>query len=116
VRRGFWRLSAQAGRGSATSARPTAGVVVGNSSGALGRPMKPFSRLMKSFSAADEGGEKQGPFAPARRAQAYEGRIRKSSSSLPDLSSAVSQRGCFPRPAQVSPGCAGFLYFGATCG
>src|SRR5262245_23793029 len=40
------------------------------------------------------------------------GRIRKSSSFFPDLSSAVSQRGCFPRPAQVSAGWAGFLYFG----
>jgi hypothetical protein len=44
------------------------------------------------------------------------GRIRKSSSFFPDLSSAVSQRGCFPRPAQVSAGRAGFLYFGKTCG
>jgi hypothetical protein len=45
-----------------------------------------------------------------------DGRIRKSSSFFPDLSSAVSQRGCFPRPAQVSDGRAGFLYFGKTCG
>jgi hypothetical protein len=44
------------------------------------------------------------------------GWIRKSSSFFPDLSSAVSQRGCFPRPAQVSDGRAGFLYFGKTCG
>jgi hypothetical protein len=44
------------------------------------------------------------------------GRIRKSSSFFPDLSSAVSQRGCFPRPAQVSASRAGFLYFGKTCG
>src|SRR5205807_940776 len=42
--------------------------------------------------------------------------IRKSSSFFPDLSCAVSHRGCFPRPAQVSPGWAGFLYFGNTWG
>jgi hypothetical protein len=42
--------------------------------------------------------------------------IRKSSSFFPDLSSAVSQRGCFPRPDQVSNGRAGFLYFGKTRG
>jgi hypothetical protein len=42
--------------------------------------------------------------------------IRKSSSFFPDLSSADSQRGCFPRPDQVSDGRAGFLYFGKTCG
>jgi hypothetical protein len=42
--------------------------------------------------------------------------IRKSSSFFPDLSSAVSQRGCFPRPDQVSNGRAGFLYFGKTSG
>jgi hypothetical protein len=42
--------------------------------------------------------------------------IRKSSSFFPDLSSAVSQRGCLPRPDQVSDGWAGFLYFGKTCG
>jgi hypothetical protein len=42
--------------------------------------------------------------------------IRKSSSFFPDLSSADSQRGCFPRPDQVSEGRAGFLYFGKTCG
>jgi hypothetical protein len=35
---------------------------------------------------------------------------------LPDRSCAVSQRGCFPRPAQVSDGSAGFLYLGKTCG
>jgi hypothetical protein len=42
--------------------------------------------------------------------------IRKSSSFFPDLSCAVSQRGCFPRPAQVSDGRVGFLYFGKTWG
>ena len=52
--------------------------------------------------------------APPRRSD--DGRIRNSSSFFPDLSCAVSQRGCFPRPAQVSDGCAGFLYFGNTCG
>jgi len=40
--------------------------------------------------------------------------IRKSSSFFPDLSCAVSQRGCFPRPAQVSDGRLGFLNFGTT--
>jgi len=55
------------------------------------------------------------PCAAAPR-RADDGRIRKSSSFFPDLSSAVSQRGCFPRPAQVSDGRAGFLYFGKTCG
>ena len=33
--------------------------------------------------------------------------IRKSSIRFPDLSCAVSQRGFFPRPAQVSDGSAG---------
>ena len=42
--------------------------------------------------------------------------IRKSSSFFPDLSCAVSQRGCLPRPAQVSDGRSGFLYFGRTRG
>jgi hypothetical protein len=42
--------------------------------------------------------------------------IRKSSIRFPDLSCAVSQRGFFPRPAQVSDGFAGFLYFGNTFG
>lgn len=42
--------------------------------------------------------------------------MRKSSSFFPDWSCAVSQRGCFPRPAQVSVGFSGFLYFGNTCG
>jgi hypothetical protein len=41
--------------------------------------------------------------------------IRKSSIRFPDLSCAVSQRGFFPRPAQVSDGSAEFLYFGNTC-
>ena len=51
-----------------------------------------------------------------RRARPDAGWIRKSSSFLPDLSWAVSQRGCLPLPAQVSAGWAGFLYFGNTCG
>src|SRR5437762_12767255 len=55
------------------------------------------------------------PCAAAPR-RSGDGRIRKSSSFFPDLSSAVSQRGCFPRPAQVSDGRAGFLYFGKTRG
>jgi hypothetical protein len=42
--------------------------------------------------------------------------IRNSSIRFPDLSCAVSQRGFFPRPAQVSDGFAGFLYFGNTFG
>jgi hypothetical protein len=51
-----------------------------------------------------------------RRARPDAGWIRKSSSFFPDLSWAVSQRGCLPLPAQVSAGWAGFLYFGNTCG
>ena len=51
-----------------------------------------------------------------RRARPDPGWIRKSSSFFPDLSWAVSQRGCLPLPAQVSAGWAGFLYFGNTCG
>jgi hypothetical protein len=50
------------------------------------------------------------------RARPDAGWIRKSSSFFPDLSWAVSQRGCLPLPAQVSAGWAGFLYFGNTCG
>jgi len=49
-------------------------------------------------------------------AYAVANQIRKSSIRFPDLSCAVSQRGFFPRPAQVSDGSAGFLYFGKTCG
>src|SRR5277367_3438122 len=40
--------------------------------------------------------------------------IRKSSSVLPDLTAAVSQRVLSPRPAQVSSGFSGLRYFGAT--
>jgi len=40
--------------------------------------------------------------------------IRKSSSAFPDFNCAVNQRGCFPRPAQVSDGRAGFWYLGNT--
>ena len=42
--------------------------------------------------------------------------IRKSSIRLPDFSSAASQRGFLPRPAQVSDGRSGFRYFGTTAG
>jgi hypothetical protein len=42
--------------------------------------------------------------------------IRKSSICFPDLSCAVSQRGFFPRPVQVSEGCSGFRNFGKTVG
>src|ERR1700681_1764175 len=42
--------------------------------------------------------------------------IRKSSIGFPDLSCAVSQRGFFPRPVQVSEGCSGFRNFGKTVG
>ena len=42
--------------------------------------------------------------------------IRKSSIRFPDLSCAVSQRGCFPRPDHVCDGSAGFLNFGRTFG
>ena len=51
-----------------------------------------------------------------RRARPGRVWIRKSSSFFLALSCAVSQRGCFPRPAQVSDGLAGLLYFGNTCG
>ncbi len=51
-----------------------------------------------------------------RRARPGRVWIRKSSSFFPALSCADSQRGCFPRPAQVSDGLAGLLYFGNTCG
>src|SRR5690606_3877827 len=40
--------------------------------------------------------------------------IRKSSGFLPFLTSAAIQRGCLPRPVQVSSGLAGVRYFGAT--
>src|SRR5690606_24103173 len=40
--------------------------------------------------------------------------IRKSSGFLPFLTSAAIQRGCLPRPVQVSSGLAGLRYFGAT--
>jgi hypothetical protein len=42
--------------------------------------------------------------------------IRKSSIRLPDFNFAVSQRGVFPRPAQVSDGRSGFRNFGITVG
>src|SRR3546814_12610743 len=40
--------------------------------------------------------------------------LRKSSTFLPFLVSAAIQRGCLPRPVQVSLGLAGLRYFGAT--
>jgi hypothetical protein len=40
--------------------------------------------------------------------------IKKSSSSLPPLIAAASQRGLRPRPAQVSAGFSGLRYLGAT--
>ena len=43
-------------------------------------------------------------------------RIRKSSIRLPDFNFAASQRGVFPRPAQVSDGRSGFRNFGTTAG
>src|SRR6516165_10829482 len=42
--------------------------------------------------------------------------IRQWSSFLPDRSYAVSQRGCLPRPDQVSAGFFGFRYLGKTFG
>ena len=42
--------------------------------------------------------------------------IRKSSSFDPDPSAATSQRGCLPRPDQVSVGADGLQYFGRTFG
>jgi hypothetical protein len=53
---------------------------------------------------------------PPRCVRLDDGRIRKSSSFFPDLSFAVSQRGCLPRPAQVSEGLSGFRYLGRTRG
>src|SRR3546814_18293607 len=40
--------------------------------------------------------------------------LRKSSTFLPFLVSAAIQRGCLPRPVQVSLGLAGWRYFGAS--
>ena len=42
--------------------------------------------------------------------------IRKSSSFDPDRSAATNQRGCLPRPDQVSVGADGLKYFGRTFG
>jgi len=42
--------------------------------------------------------------------------MRKSSIRLPDFNFAASQRGVFPRPAQVSDGRSGFRNFGTTVG
>jgi hypothetical protein len=56
------------------------------------------------------------PDGPSNRYPSAEGRIRKSSIRLPDRSCFLSQRGCFPRPAQVSVGASGFLNFGKTRG
>ena len=52
--------------------------------------------------------QKKNPHSPAC---AVAKSIRKSSICFPDLSCADNQRGLFPRPAQVSDGSAGFLYF-----
>src|SRR5712671_2863521 len=57
-----------------------------------------------------------GHYLARRRVRLDDGLIRKSSSFFPDLSCRVSQWGCFPRPAQVSDGWVGFLYFGKTRG
>jgi len=62
-----------------------------------------------------EGTEKERAFGTQKAAYPANS-IRKSSICFPDLSCAVSQRGFFPRPAQVSDGSAGFLYFGKTRG
>jgi hypothetical protein len=51
-----------------------------------------------------------------RTAAPYGRFIRKSSSFLPDRSCATSQRGCFPRPAQVSLRFFGLRYLGTTFG
>jgi hypothetical protein len=51
-----------------------------------------------------------------RIAAPYARFIWKSSSFLPDRSSATSHRGCFPRPAQVSPRLLGLRYLGKTLG
>jgi hypothetical protein len=42
--------------------------------------------------------------------------IVKSSIRFPELNCATSQRGCLPRPAQVSDGFSGLQYFGGTGG
>jgi hypothetical protein len=62
--------------------------------------------------------KKNAPSAALARKPTYAAAksIRKSSICFPDLSCAASQRGFFPRPAQVSDGSAGFRYFGKTCG
>src|SRR6516162_1726340 len=52
----------------------------------------------------------------SQRPQCYWPRIRKSFAFLPDRSCAVSQRGCLPRPDQVSAGFFGFRYLGRTFG
>ena len=46
----------------------------------------------------------------------FRGWILKSSIRLPDFNCATSQRGCLPRPAQVSEGRSGLRYFGNTGG
>jgi hypothetical protein len=68
--------------------------------------------------AAVEAAEKNAHSAALKLQVAYAAAktIRKSSIRFPDLSCAVNQRGFFPRPAQVSDGFAGFLYFGNTFG
>jgi hypothetical protein len=66
--------------------------------------------------AAVEAAEKNAAALKLQVAYAAAKTIRKSSIRFPDLSCAVSQRGFFPRPAQVSDGFAGFLYFGNTFG
>ena len=42
--------------------------------------------------------------------------ISRSSTFFPDLSCVLTQRGCFPRPDQVSKGRSGLRYFGLTFG
>src|SRR5690606_31006883 len=49
-----------------------------------------------------------------RAVRAYFFLIRTSSRFLPLAISAAIQRGCLPRPVQVSLGLAGLRYFGAT--
>src|SRR5690606_41484980 len=57
--------------------------------------------------------EREGPVSGAPSPSPYF-LIRKSSGFLPFFTSAAIQRGCLPRPVQVSSGLAGLRYFGAT--
>jgi hypothetical protein len=65
---------------------------------------------------ASQGGNARRQVFDVQATLFQEGRIRNSSSFLPDRSWALSQPGCLPRPAHVSEGWLGFRYFGYTGG